>query len=207
MINKREEHIDKEKLKLMGTPDFEGTIIDIETYGRFDKRFSRSDARVYQNIKPTVFGAFDGNKITQIYLLSRNFDEMESPIKELLKKLQRPYYAFNTGFEVGVLSWILKKSITFEYDLQHPQSGYYEKKEFVFQDTLKSNGHSEHKNLFLDPYDGDGYKAMEDWLQFIQLGDERLINRVITHNRACLLKEWYILSHRKVVSAKKLSFP
>jgi len=207
MIVEKEEHIDKKRLELMGTPDFEGTIIDIETYGRFDKRFPRSDARVYQNIKPTVFGAFDGNKIIQIYLLSRNFDEMKNQIKELLKKLQRPYYAFNARFEMGVLSCVFREPITLEYDLQHPQSGYYEKKEFVFQDLLKSNGHSEHKNLFQDPYNGDGYKAIEDWIQFIQLGDERLINRVITHNRACLLKEWYILSHRKVVSAGKLSFP
>ena len=204
MIMRRDDEISKRELELIGNPDFEGTIIDIETYGPFEG-FSRLDGRKYRRIRPTVFGAFNGEKITQIYLVTDNFDKIRDPILEVLNDLLRPYYAFNALFEMGVLLNFLGEEVIFEYDIQHPQEGYFEKKERIFQDLIQRNGHIQHKDFFYDPYHGDGSKAMEEWARFIHTKDERLINRVVAHNRACLLKEWYILSHRKAIPAKKLN--
>lgn len=204
MIIRRDDEISKRELELMGNPDFEGTIIDIETYGPFE-RFSGLDGRKYRRIRPTVFGAFNGEKITQLYLVTDNFDKMRDPILEVLTDLSRPYYAFNALFEMGVLLNFLGEEVMFEYDIQHPQAGYFEKKERVFRDLQQRNGHIQHKDLFYDPYRGDGSKAMKEWARFIHTGDERLMNRVVAHNRACLLKEWYILSHRRAIPAKKLN--
>ncbi len=74
-----------------------------------------------------------------------------------------------------------------------------EKKEIVFQNLIIKNNHLPFLDTFEDPYNGEGLKAAEEWEKYVEglENNKHLLERVLKHNRSCLLKECYILSHRR----------
>jgi len=157
--------------------EFEGTIIDLETIGNFDNRFS--DSRRCKDIVPIIFGFID-NKGIKI-LCAKNKDSIEKLKSEIINhidSLKRPFHSFNTDFERAVLFHYLSKPIEFEREINKEK---FEKKEYIVQ-TLKIPNYD-------DPFWGDGRACMNSWLK----GN---IEKSILHNRSCLLKERDILLKR-----------
>lgn len=155
---------------------FEGTIIDIETIGEFDNRFD--DSREYRNIIPVIFGYINRDELKIICAENKNSIELEKQeIRRLLPELERPFYAFNSIFEKGVLFHFLGTAVEFK-ELNKER---YEKKEKAVR-SLKISRYD-------DPFNGNGRLCMQAWLR----GD---LKGAIAHNRACLLKERDILLKR-----------
>ena len=173
--------------ELIVKSDTQGTVIDIETIGEFDKRFN--DSRRYKNIRTVIFGFLNNDRL-QIFCA-----EGESSINELFKEIQhtivtleKPFYAFNNGFEKGVLFYNLGMKIDFECELQKER---FEKKSNTVRDLKIPN--------YDDPFFDDGYKCMNAW----NSGD---FSKAVAHNRACLLKERDILLKRGFRNSDEMEF-
>lgn len=160
--------------------NFEGTIIDIETIGQFNKGYSNvNDSRRFQHIRQIIFGYINSS---HIYIICAEHEEsiQELNLKsiELLNALEKPFYAFNSNFEQGV--WFhqlgIKISINGELNIERYES----KRRAVMSLSIPQYG---------DPYHDDGLKCMYAWL-------EKQYDNAIAHNRACLLKERDILLKR-----------
>jgi hypothetical protein len=155
--------------------NFKGTIIDIETIGEFN-RFN--DSRRYRNITPVIFGYINREKLKIICAENKNSIELEKQeVKRLLHELEKPFYAFNSIFEKGVLFHFLETPVEFR-ELNKER---YENKE----KAVRLLGISKYD----DPFNGNGKLCMQAWLR----GDLKM---AIAHNRACLLKERDILLKR-----------
>lgn len=157
--------------------DFEGTIIDLETFGAFDRNFS--DSRQYAKVKPVIFGYIDRNTLS-IHNIDdmKSISELNEMIHSLVIALKKPFYAFNCDFEMGVLFHSLNREVHFERELNAKK---YEKKESVVS-TMEIPQYG-------DPFQGDGKACMNAWIN----GE---IDKAIAHNRSCLLKERDILLKR-----------
>lgn len=157
--------------------NFGGTIIDLETIGFFERRYS--DSRIYSNHRIVIFGALSGGILTQHYVRSlEHAPTLAKEIGKILDSFPHPFYSFNTHFETGVLSHALGKPISFERELNRTK---YEKKQHV----VIGLGIPEYG----DPFFGDGWRCIEA----LKAG---AVEKALAHNRACLLKERDILMKR-----------
>ena len=164
---------------------FNGTIIDIETIGNFDKSFT--DSKRYAKIIPVCFGTITSEKleINCIESLEHLNELKRKIIYSLYHSLEKPFTAFNSIFEQSVFFHTfsnLTNDITIKHGFQRELNlNQYEAKEDVV------------KKLYIpdydDPYNGDGRLVPKAWIH----GDYK---GVIAHNRACLLKERDILLKR-----------
>lgn len=157
--------------------EIEGTIIDTETTGPFHGGFK--DSRQFARIKLWTFGFLnsDGLKIV-CAKKKKSLPKLVGEVRKILSKLEKPFYAFNAPFEMGVLFHNLDQEVIFESELNAMKM---EKKENV----VEAFGVPQYG----DPFKGDGKECMEALL------DGR-INEAVAHNRACLLKERDILMRR-----------
>jgi len=165
--------------------DFEGTIIDLETIGHFDDRYE--DSRRYRNILLVIFGYI--NKYGIQILSAEGYDsisELGIEIIKVLGSLPKPFYAFNTDFERGVLFTHLGKKVAFDGELNWEK---FESKRKVVQLLGIPN--------YGDPFDNNGLLCSQSWLK----GN---IDNAILHNRSCLLKERDILFKRGFRKPDKL---
>jgi len=173
----------KENLK----SDFEGTIIDLETIGTFDDYYN--DSRRYKKIIPIIFGFINSKGINIFCAKNQNsIQTLRDQILGIIDKLNKPFYAFNSNFERGVLFNHLSKQIEFEKELNKE---IFEKKEYAVQALRIPN--------YDDPFWGDGRSCMGAWLR----GE---IDKAIMHNRSCLLKERDILLKRGFRNPDELKF-
>ena len=81
-----------------------GTIVDIETIGEFDRQYPSYDLMHYSDLKPTIFGFLTENSLVQF--CAEGPDEIAQLIQiigDTMPKLSEPYYALNCYFERGVL--------------------------------------------------------------------------------------------------------
>ena len=166
--------------------DFKGTIIDIETTGEFLNQYS--DSRRYKNFRLAIFGFI--NKYTLHILCAkgmRAINELREESQKIIENLERPFYAFNTDFERGVLFYELGKEISFEGELQEGR-----------ESKANTRGYLDILN-YDDPFYDNGYLCMKAW----EYGE---FDRAIAHNRACLLKERDILMKRGSTKPNKLEF-
>ena len=151
--------------------DFEGTIIDIETTGEFEKRY-KGDSREYGNLTPVIFGFINKEQIQILYGKTQDtIPELKIKIEKLLPSLEKPFYAFNTDFERGVLFHSINKKVEFERELNLHK---FEAKRNAVR-LLKIPNYD-------DPFNDVGKLCMQAWLR----GE---IDKAIAHNRSCLLKE------------------
>ena len=156
---------------------FSGTIIDLETIGTFDSRFD--DSRRYTNIKPVIFGFIHSSGL-EIHCAKapNSIKRLNKKMDEIINSLARPFYAFNSNFERGVLFHTLGRKINFEKELN--AQTYEKKAHVVFQLGIKQ---------YDDPFNDDGKACMCAW-------EKGEIKKAIAHNRSCLLKEKDILLKR-----------
>lgn len=157
---------------------FTGTIIDLETIGNFKKY---KDSRVYSEITPVIFGFINDDGIQIHYAINmESIEELKNEMKQILSPLEskKPFYAFNTDFERGVLFHSLNLDVEFEGELN---TWPFEAKKSAVKELEIPN--------YDDPFNDDGLKCKEAWL-------EGEIDKAIAHNRSCLLKERQILLNR-----------
>jgi len=157
--------------------DFEGTIIDLETIRYFDDRYV--DSRRYRNIIPIIFG-YLGKEGIRILCAKKedSIPKLKEEIIGVLDSLARPFYAFNTDFERGVLFNHIGKKIKFERELNWEK---FESKRRIIQFLGIPN--------YGDPFNDNGLLCLQSWLK-------GKIENAILHNRSCLLKERDILLKR-----------
>ena len=168
--------------------DFEGTIIDIETIGDFD-RSHPYDSRHYRNLKQVIFGCIDQNHL-QIYCAEslEGIEKLKLATPEIVAKLKRPFYAFNCNFESGVLFHHAGIQIHFDGELQGEP--FESKKNAILR--LKISNYN-------DPFFDKGQMCIKAW-------NDRAFDRAIAHNRACLLKERDILIKRGSCEPDRVRF-
>jgi hypothetical protein len=158
---------------------FEGTIIDIESIGNFSNSFSKSDSRHYSKILPVIFGYITSEELKIIYVDKK--EDIRYLIKRiiiLLPTLKKPFYAFNSDFEKGVLFHACGMRTIFECELNYNK----------FEGKAKAVSLLRIDN-YDDPFFNSGYKCMKAW----EKGNTEL---AVKHNRSCLLKEKDILLKR-----------
>ncbi len=168
------------KLRTEITSDFDGTIIDIETIGPFDENpLYKDDSRRFKNTRQVIFGYINRRKLRVFCAKGEDaIEPLTSITEQILDKLDRPFYAFNTNFESGVWFHQFDKKIIFDGELQgSPRESKL--------NARKSLGIPNYD----DPFYDNGYLCMKAW----ERGD---FNQAIAHNRACLLKERDILVKR-----------
>ncbi len=165
---------------------FEGTIIDLETVGEFDYRYQ--DSRQYKDIEMVIFGYI--NKDGLNIACAQGAEALEELCRrgeETVKRLERPFYAFNANFEQGVLFNRLGREIGFDGELQEAR----ESKARVVRELVIPN--------YDDPCNDKGLLCMLAWRK----GD---YSQAIAHNRACLLKERDILLKRRYRKPDEFKF-
>jgi len=156
---------------------FEGTIIDIETIGKFRKEYT--DSRHYKEIVPVIFGFIDKTGL-KIYCAKtqESIEKLKKKIVLTLPLLKKPFYAFNSDFERGSLFHHLGFPVDFQHELNAEK---FEAKRRAVQKLKLPN--------YDDPFNDNGRLCMEAWL-------EGELEKTIAHNRSCLLKEKDILLTR-----------
>ncbi len=167
--------------------NFEGTIIDIETIGEFLNQYP--DSRQYKDIQLVIFG-FINRHALHIFCAKRikAISELKEKIEDIIGGLEKPFYAFNSQFERGVLFYELGREIGFDGELQKEK---YESKVNAVGDLCIPN--------YDDPFYDRGFPCMKAW----ESGE---FEKAIAHNRACLLKERDILIKREYIKPDKLKF-
>lgn len=156
---------------------FKGTIIDIETIGRFRENYT--DSRRYKEIIPVIFGFINDQGLNVLCAKNRNsIEKLKLKVKEILPQLKTPFYAFNSDFERGSLFHHLEIPIEFHGELNKEK---FEAKWLAVRNLEISK--------YDDPFNDNGKACMEAWLR----GE---VDKAIAHNRSCLLKERDILLKR-----------
>jgi len=136
---------------------FHGTLIDLETTGLPNQ----------QNSEVVTLGIVSGNELK---IVQRTVEEnFEAHVRELIRGLPRPFYAFNKVFEEQMLG------IEIDRELQAEE---FEKK----REAIKIMG-------LHDPFDGLGYKVVDAWNNYITSHDKHHLCLIMNHNEACLLLE------------------
>jgi hypothetical protein len=168
-------------------PGFEGTIIDIETIGEFARNFS--DSRQFAKIRPFIFGYIGGKGLRIVYAEKpQGLELLGQKILPLLNGLQRPFYAFNASFEMGVLFHSLKVETLFDAELNKEK---FEPKRNAVQRLCIPQ--------YDDPFNDNGLLCIKAW-------EKGEIGKAVAHNRSCLLKERDILLKRGCREPDKLDF-
>ena len=166
--------------------NFEGTVIDIETVGEFDNRYN--DSRRYKEIHIVIFGFVNKHGLQMFCATGMEaLSKLKEKANKIIDSLERPFYAFNSAFERGVLFNELGKEIDFDGELQE--------------------GHESKANIrnylgipnYSDPFYDNGYLCMMAW-------KKGQFDSAMAHNRACLLKERDILLKRSFRKPDELKF-
>ncbi len=184
----------KRYIEKKAVQELEGTIIDIETIGKFS---DCDGVGRYKQIRPIAIGFLNSDNMDILYVIGetdRDFNGLKSALQTKLYEVDHPFYAFNAEFEMGVFYWFLGKTVAFDRDLMFRVNTpcgltVWESKQYLVKDLGIPN--------FDDPFWDMGYKVPEAWKNFQRTGNRRFLEEIIRHNRACLLKEYLILRKRK----------
>ena len=163
---------------------FEGAVIDLETE---EQPFldELCGAARYRNCS-VCCGILDKNKVEIIAKTHNVSDDLfVQAIDEKVKRTNHPYYAFNVGCDMALLSKLLGKEIRFDRELQEKE---YERK----RDAVRNLGIPN----FDDPFNGDGYLAAKAWTKHLETHETSYVDNIMAHNCACVLKEYSILVRR-----------
>jgi hypothetical protein len=168
--------------------DFEGTILDIETIGDFDRVYAY-DSRHYRNLKQVIFGYINKAKL-HIYCARspEGVEKLKLMTPAIFAGLPRPYYAFNCNFESGV--WFHQAGIQIDFDGELQGEPFESKKNAILRLRISN---------YNDPFYDQGFKCIKAW-------HDRDFDKAIAHNRACLLKERDILLKRGHTEPDKVHF-
>lgn len=103
-------------------------------------------------------------------------------VEKSLAKTNHPYYAFNSGFDMAILSKLLGKEILFNRELQQFTR---QSKKYYRQNLRISN--------FDDPFHDNGKLAGLEWKKHLKTREKECVTKIMAHNLTCVLKEYCIL--------------
>ena len=167
--------------------NIDGTIIDLETIGEFANEYF--DSRRYSQVKPVFFGYMTKEGLTIICTERESqIKQFLSDLPEIISDLPRPFYSFNTEFEMGVLFHNLGRQVLFDGELTKEK---YELKSSAVRELKLDN--------YNDPFNDEGKWFPPNWKK----GN---MKDCIAHNRADLLKERDILLKRGFRKPDELEF-
>jgi hypothetical protein len=168
--------------------DFNGTIIDIETIGDFDRTYPY-DSRHYRNLTQVIFG-YINRQCLHIYCArsKEGVELLRLKTAEIFAGLERPYYAFNCNFESGV--WFHHAGVQIDFDGELQGEPFESKKNAILRLRISN---------YNDPFYDQGFLCIKAW-------NDRNFDKAIAHNRACLLKEKDILLKRGYCEPDKVRF-
>ncbi len=158
--------------------NFEGTIIDIETTGDFDRSYN--DSRQYADMVQVILGYINQEHL-KIYCAKDQSGMLELRMlaREIIGSLNRPFYAFNSEFEMGIFFHYVGIEVKFDGELNLKK---YESKKDAVRKLKIPN--------YDDPFFDSGKLCMKAW-------NDGEFDKAVAHNRACLLKERDILIKRQ----------
>lgn len=169
--------------------NFEGTVIDIETIGPFNYGYPDDDSRRYKEIQVVIFGFINRHALQILCAEGKgSINELKEEARRIIEELGRPFYAFNSDFERGVLFYNLDMEIGFDCELNKAK----------FESKAKAREELGIPN-YDDPFFDSGYRCMIEW-------EKGEFDNTIAHNRACLLKERDILLRRGFREPDELRF-
>jgi len=172
---------------------FEGGVIDLETDERNFLDGLRGADR-YENHSAVCVGILDGSKVEIIAKTCDASDELfVQTIDDKVKGTRHPFYAYNVGCDMALLSKLLGREIRFERELKIDYKG---KREVVRNLGIPN---------FDDPFNGAGILAAREWTRHLETHEIDCVERIIAHNLACVLKEYCILAHRSYKEIKSSS--
>jgi len=161
---------------------FVGAVIDLETDGQpFSDEFCGAGRCKLQCAVSCAILNED-----YVEVIAKTWESSDwvfaKEVEKSLAKTKHPYFAFNAGFDVAILSKLLGNEVLFDRELQ----------QFEFQ----SKG-SYRKNLgipnFDDPFHDNGKLAGLEWKKHLKTREKECVNKIMAHNLSCVLKEYCIL--------------
>lgn len=160
---------------------FEGTVVDVES----DERpfLEKLGADRYKNRCAVCCGFLDKSNVEIIALTCNALGERFIQIVDTkLGETSHPYYAFNSGFDMALLSKLLGRDIRFDRELQQYER---QNKGYLRQKLGIPN--------FDDPFNDLGKLAAKEWTKHLETREIDCVKRIVAHNHACVLKEYSIL--------------
>ena len=158
-----------------------GTIIDLETIGRFDRRYDSTDSRQYAGLRPTIFGYLSEGVLVQHCAEGPGDIPLIIEImNQILPVLEPPFYALNCYFKHGVC----KHSCNFIPEPLIDVRGVNSRESKW--DVRRRLGIP----TYDDPFNGVGYTCIQEW-------KNENYSDCLKHNRACLLIERDILEYNR----------
>lgn len=161
---------------------FVGAVIDLETDGQpfTDNCHGAGRCKLQSAVSCAILNE------NSIDVVAKTWESPDlaftKEVEKGLAQTKHPYYAFNAGFDIAILSKLLSKEAQFDRELQ----------QFEFQ----SKG-SYRKSLgipnFDDPFHDNGRLAGVEWKNHLKTRERECITKIMTHNLACVLKEYCIL--------------
>jgi len=161
---------------------FVGAVIDLETDGQpFTDNFHGAGRCKLQSAVSCAI--LNDNSVEVIAKTCYTPDGVfTKEVEKGLAQTEHPYYAFNAGFDIAIISKLLGKEVPFDRELQ----------QFEFQ----SKG-SYRKSLgipnFDDPFHDNGRLAGVEWRNHLKTRDKECVKKIMLHNLSCVLKEYCIL--------------
>ena len=164
---------------------FKGTVIDIESD---EQSFINSlrGAQRYRDFNAICCGFLDSNFMEIIGRTDTKSDKFfKEAVASRLDATIEPYYAFNAGFDMAVLSRLLGRNINFHGELQPAPKW---KKEYYRQDIGVPS--------FDDPFHGEGRLASAEWTSYLKNCNVDSVKRIMVHNAACVCIEYSMLTRK-----------
>ncbi len=159
---------------------FDGTVIDVETIGNFCNYYN---SRRYQELELVILGYINHDEWKILCAEGKEaISELRDQGPRIINNLEKPFFAYNCCFEMGVFYHSCGLKIDFEGDLMEKVPGvkWENKREACAKLGISNHG---------DPFNGYGNACSSAWLN----GN---YEDAIRHNRSCLLSERDILLKR-----------
>lgn len=157
----------------------QGTLVDLETTGLnpFDNEL-------------VAFGYIHGSGLCILCRRSPEESSFVEEVRELVRGLSPPFYAYNLSFEERFL---MARGIAIQgYDLFRPWATRAEQASLKWPKLDELISHPE-------GYFGEKVVSGQDvprlWRRFMETGNENCLQAIIRHNEADLLREMYLLLH------------
>jgi uncharacterized protein YprB with RNaseH-like and TPR domain len=161
---------------LVGIPH--GTLMDIETTGLDENRH-----------EIITLGFISGNQLSVIQRKVRQKTPFYREIRDVLGRLRRPFYAYNSDFEEKFIKTQLGLRVKL-LDLMKPwrEMANHRKIKWPKLDELVSE-----PEMYFDITRISASDIPSLWDAYLSSGNEKLLQMPLRHNRADLLKELYLL--------------
>jgi hypothetical protein len=161
---------------------FIGAVIDVETDGELlsDNCHGAGRCKLQSAV---CCGILTENGVEVIAKTWESPDwAFTKEVENGLAQTEHPYYAFNAGFDMAILSKLFGKEVAFDRELQQ-----YNRQNKGF--CRKSLGIPN----FDDPFHDDGKLAGLEWKKHQKTREKECVKKIIRHNLTCVLKEYCIL--------------